>query len=44
MKYVPLMLLTANREAGLCVNMMKDNIEIESKENALIISGLKITL
>jgi hypothetical protein len=43
-KYVPLMLLTAYRAAGLRVNMLKDNIEMDSKETALMTSGLKITL
>ena len=32
MKYVPLMLLTAYRAAGLHVNMLKDNIEMDTKE------------
>ena len=35
-KYVPLMLLTAYRAAGLRVNMLKDNIEIGIKEIAFI--------
>jgi hypothetical protein len=35
-KYVPLMLLTAYRAAGLRVNMLKDNIEIDIKEIAFI--------
>ena len=38
MKYVPLMLLTAYRTAGLRVNMLKDNTEME-----LMTSGLNLT-
>ena len=38
-KYVPFMLLRAYRAAGLCVNMLKDNIELNMKEMALTISG-----
>jgi hypothetical protein len=43
-KYVPLMLLTAYRAAGLRVNNLKDNIEIGVKEIAFMITRLKITL
>jgi len=32
------MLLTAYRAAGLLVNMLKDNIEMDSKEMALVIA------
>ena len=35
-KYVPLMLLTAYRAAGLRVNMLKDNTEMDIKEMAAI--------
>ena len=35
-KYVPLMLLTAYRAAGLHVNMLKDNIKMDSKEMVLV--------
>ena len=38
-KYVPFMLLIAYRAAGLCVNMLKDNIELNMKDMALTISG-----
>ena len=38
--YVALMLLRAYRAAGLRVNMLKDNIEMEIKEMALLTSGL----
>ena len=31
-KYVPLMLMRAYRAAGLCVNMLKDNIEMDNKK------------
>jgi len=31
-KYVALMLLTVYRAAGLCVNVLKDNIECDIKE------------
>ena len=31
-KYVTLMLLTAYRDDGLCVNMLKDDIEIDIKK------------
>ena len=37
-KYVALMLLTAYRAAGLRVNMLKDNIEMDRKEMALMIA------
>jgi len=37
-KYVALMLLTAYRAAGLRVNMLKENNEIDFKEMALIIT------
>ena len=37
-KYVPLMLLTAYRAAGLLVNMLKDNIKMDSIEMALSIA------
>jgi hypothetical protein len=39
-KYVPLMLLTAYRAAGLGVNRLKGNIEMDIKEMALMTSGL----
>jgi hypothetical protein len=39
-KYVPLMLLPAYRAPGLRVNMLKDDIEMGSKETALMTSGL----
>ena len=35
-KYVPLMLLTAYRAAGLCVTMLRDNIEMDITEMAAI--------
>ena len=35
-KYIPFMLLTAYRAAGLRVNMLKDNIENDIKEMALL--------
>ena len=38
-KYVPFMFLRAYRAAGLCVNMLKDNIELNMKEMALMIIG-----
>ena len=38
--YVPPMLLRAYRAAELCVNMLKDNIEMDSKEMTLMTSGL----
>ena len=38
-KYVALMLPTAYRAAGLRVNMLKENNEIDIKEMALIITG-----
>ena len=41
-KYVPLMLLRAYRAAGLCVNMLKDNNEIDIKEMALMTGVLKL--
>ena len=41
-KYVPIMLLTAYRAARLRVNMLKDNIEINIKEMALMTSGLNL--
>jgi hypothetical protein len=37
-KYVALMLLTAYRAAGLRVNMLKDNIEMDRKEMAPMIA------
>jgi len=37
-KYVPLMLMRAYRAAGLCVNMLKDNIEMDIKETALMLT------
>jgi hypothetical protein len=40
-KCVPLTLLTAYRAAGSRVNMLKDNIEMDSKEMALIIKRNK---
>ena len=43
-KYVALMLLRAYRATGRRVNMLKDNIEMDIKEMALMTSGLKITL
>jgi hypothetical protein len=39
-KYVAFMLLTAYRTAGLRVYMLKDNIEMEIKEMAIMVSGL----
>jgi hypothetical protein len=36
MKYVPLMLQRAYRAAGLGVSMLKDNIEMDIKEMALM--------
>ena len=39
-KYISLMLLAAYRAAGLRVNMLKDNIEMDIKEMALMTSGL----
>ena len=39
-KYVPLMLLRAYRAAELCVNILKDNIKMDSKEIELMTSGL----
>ena len=39
-KYVPLMLMRAYRAAGLRVNMLKDNIEMDIKELPLMTSGL----
>ena len=36
-KYVPLMLLTAYRVAGLYVNVLKDNIEMGIKGKVLVI-------
>ena len=36
-KYVPLILLGAYRSAELPVNMLEDNIKIDTKELALII-------
>jgi len=41
-KYVPLMLLTAYRAAGLRVNMLKDNIEMDIKEMAIMTSGINM--
>jgi len=41
-KYVALMLLRAYRAAGLCVNMLKDNNEIDIKEMALMTGVLKL--
>ena len=41
-KYVPIMLLTAYRVATLRVNMLKDNIEINIKDMALMTSGLNL--
>ena len=40
-KYVPLMLLTAYRAAGLRVNMLRDNIGIDIKEIALIFKPIE---
>ena len=37
MKYVIFMLLTAYRAAGLYVNVLKDNIEIDIKGKVLVI-------
>jgi len=37
-KYVPLMMLRAYRAVGLRVNMLKDNIEIDTKEIALMVT------
>ena len=39
-KYFSLMLLTAYRAAGLRVNMLQDNIEMDIKEMVLMTSGL----
>ena len=39
-KYLSLMLLTAYRAAGLRVNMLQDNIEMDIKEMVLMTSGL----
>jgi hypothetical protein len=41
-KYIPVMLLTAYRAAGLRVNVLKGNIEMDMKEMALITSGLNM--
>ena len=41
-KYVAFLLLTAYRAAGLGVNMLKDNNEIDIKEIALMTSGLNM--
>ena len=41
-KYVALMLLRAYRAAGLCVNMLKDDNEIDVKEMALMTRVLKL--
>jgi hypothetical protein len=38
-KYVPFMLLTAYKAAGFRANKLKDNIEIDIKETALMIKG-----
>jgi len=39
-KYLSVMLLTAYRAAGLRVNMLRDNTEMDIKEMALMTSGL----
>ena len=41
-KYAAFLLLTAYRAAGLGVNMLKDNIEMDIKEMALMTSGLNM--
>jgi len=41
-KYVAFMLPRAYRAAGLRVNMLKDNIEMNIKETALKTSGLNM--
>jgi hypothetical protein len=43
-KYVALMLMRAYRAAELRVNMLKDNIEMNSKEMALISMGAELNL
>jgi hypothetical protein len=42
--YVPLMFLRGCREAGLCVNARKDNLEIDIKEIALMITRTELIL
>jgi hypothetical protein len=41
-KYVPIMLLRAYRAAELRLSMHKDNIEMNSKEMALISMGTEL--
>ena len=41
-KYVPLMLLTAYRAAGLRLNMQKDHIEMDITEMALMTSRFSV--
>ena len=41
-KYVIFMLLRAYRVAGLRVNMLKDNIEMDITKMALMFSGLNV--
>ena len=42
-KYLSVMLLTAYRAAGLRVNMLRDNTEMDIKEMALMTSGFSVT-
>jgi hypothetical protein len=41
-KYLPLMLMRAYRAAELRLNMLKDNIEMNSKEMTLISMGTEL--